>query len=414
MATSAKIAAAKHDWRKVLAAFKSEFGITLPNDLKVKFYGVESDPIYWLGSYFDSTNNSLALCTRYPPRLGDRAAIYAYELGHVLKHNFNLARFADWEANFTESQSDVYQKTPSEIMATLNPKIGLHERRCEVLRIQMIPLDIMWESRRPHGEPSAYGQKKGGEERFCEVLRLMYEHDFILSDKLSDIKDLWRTVSSLLMKCQDSAKRAKAPKLKTPKMRAAKPQALDFDFNECPQCHSAKRCYPPEYTHCAMGHELVLPAPGGIAIWRLGEVDTEVLGGICAGLEKLLRIPVVLQPALVDRRPGEMKAWRNGILDAVIILQQIAARHQPDSLFTLFLTEDFVAPNGYEICFSGFDWIPGKGAMISLDNLRHECAWPNDWADPALITTFALTHCVPLFDHNYGAITTGFQKTKKD
>ncbi len=373
MATSAKIAAAKQDWRQVVAAFKREFGITLPKALRVKFHENQGGIRDWGGSHFCPADNELNLYTDYPPLLGDRAAIYAHELGHAFEHNFKLTRFADWKAHFAEPAPDDYE----EINTTLT-------------RLKM------WASPRPYGEPSVYGQKMGGEERFCEVLRLMYQNGFTLPGKFSDIEDLWDAAGALLVKCRALAKTVKAPKIKPHKARLAKSKALVFDLNECPMCRCAARCYDLYYTHCAAGHELVQDAAGGIALWRLGEVDSEVLGGICSGLEKLLRIPVVLQPALVDRRPGEMKAWCEDItLDADILLKQIQTRHQPDSVFTLLLTEDNIAPTGYNFLF-GYAWMPGHGAVVSLDALRSE------GADTAQVIERSLKICVHELGHNLG------------
>ena len=46
---------------------------------------------------------------------------------------------------------------------------------------------------RPKGEPSWYGARAGGEERFCELIGLMYAHGDFSKEPPSDLADLWDT-----------------------------------------------------------------------------------------------------------------------------------------------------------------------------------------------------------------------------
>jgi len=44
---------------------------------------------------------------------------------------------------------------------------------------------------RPKGEPSWYGARAGGEERFCELIGLMYAHGDFSKKPPEDLTDLW-------------------------------------------------------------------------------------------------------------------------------------------------------------------------------------------------------------------------------
>jgi hypothetical protein len=44
---------------------------------------------------------------------------------------------------------------------------------------------------RPSGQPSHYGALAGGEERFCELIALMYAHGDFSKDPPSDLAELW-------------------------------------------------------------------------------------------------------------------------------------------------------------------------------------------------------------------------------
>lgn len=46
---------------------------------------------------------------------------------------------------------------------------------------------------RPKGEPSCYGARAGGEERFCELIALMYAHGDFSKQPPPDLADLWDT-----------------------------------------------------------------------------------------------------------------------------------------------------------------------------------------------------------------------------
>ena len=44
---------------------------------------------------------------------------------------------------------------------------------------------------RPAGQPSHYGAHAGGEERFCELIALMYAHGDFSADPPPDLTELW-------------------------------------------------------------------------------------------------------------------------------------------------------------------------------------------------------------------------------
>lgn len=46
---------------------------------------------------------------------------------------------------------------------------------------------------RPHGEPSWYGARAGGEERFCELIALLYANEDFAESPPPDLAELWDT-----------------------------------------------------------------------------------------------------------------------------------------------------------------------------------------------------------------------------
>lgn len=126
----------------------------------------------WGGSFVDGSGGSLRLnIGGYPTRFLSRW-FAMHELGHLLWNLHRPLRWKRFRAEFGEPQPDDYE--------------NIH----------------MWESAktagslgkvRPKGEPSHYGARGGGEERFCELLGLMWAQGDFTKPPPEDLAGLWDT-----------------------------------------------------------------------------------------------------------------------------------------------------------------------------------------------------------------------------
>jgi len=99
-----------------------------------------------------------------------------HELGHVLWDHHRPDRSKPFRAEFGEQRPEDY--------------LQIHAR--ESWKTVMSHL-ASWNSGlpRPPGEPSWYGAKGGGDERFCELIALMYAHGDFSKDPPPDLSGLW-------------------------------------------------------------------------------------------------------------------------------------------------------------------------------------------------------------------------------
>lgn len=125
---------------------------------------------------FDGTRSHLNM-GRYPTAfLRDWLAMH--ELGHVLwnhhqplrRKKFRVAFGAPAPANYHQLHLRHSWKTAATHRLSWLP--GIH---------------------RPAGEPSWYGAKAGGQERFCEVLGLLWAQSNFAADPPPDLAELWDT-----------------------------------------------------------------------------------------------------------------------------------------------------------------------------------------------------------------------------
>ncbi len=99
-----------------------------------------------------------------------------HELGHILWRTHRPLRWKKFREEFGEPQPDDYEDIHSrESWKTA----GSHK--------------LSWFSgpHRPKGEPSCYGASAGGEERFCELLGLLYAHGDFSKSPPEDLEELW-------------------------------------------------------------------------------------------------------------------------------------------------------------------------------------------------------------------------------
>ncbi|MCW1886693.1 hypothetical protein OKA04_18285 [Luteolibacter flavescens] len=112
---------------------------------------------------------------RYPSDfLRDWLAMH--ELGHVLWNEHRPLRWKRFREAFGTPAPDNYD----ELYRSESWKTAATHRLSWLPGIH-----------RPHGEPSWYGARAGGEERFCELLGLLYANEDFAEEPPADLADLW-------------------------------------------------------------------------------------------------------------------------------------------------------------------------------------------------------------------------------
>ena len=99
-----------------------------------------------------------------------------HELGHVLWNGHSPLRWKKFREAFGAPQPADY--------------LGLH--RSESWKTAALGrLSWLAGPHRPAGEPSWYGALAGGEERFCELIALMYANEDFVEASPPDLHELW-------------------------------------------------------------------------------------------------------------------------------------------------------------------------------------------------------------------------------
>jgi hypothetical protein len=152
------------------AAYLRSCGIRLPRYRVTAAPPEDRNPFG--GSYVIGSGGTLRLnMGRYPTQFL-RHWFAMHELGHVLWHLHRPLRWKRFREAFGEPAPENYDE--------------VHQR--EAWKTALSKGSI-----RPDGEPSFYGARAGGEERFCELLGFIYARgDFSMAPP-DDLADLWHT-----------------------------------------------------------------------------------------------------------------------------------------------------------------------------------------------------------------------------
>lgn len=95
-----------------------------------------------------------------------------HEIGHVLWHFYQPCRNATFKRYFGAEMPDNYDD--------IHRKLAFYGPIATTVRL------------RPRGEPSPYGAQAGGEERFCELIGLMYTTGGFDQRPPKDLNTIWR------------------------------------------------------------------------------------------------------------------------------------------------------------------------------------------------------------------------------
>lgn len=152
---------------KEAAAYLRSCGIRLP---KFRITTEAPERQRFGGSFVDGNRGKLRLNVGSYPTAFLRAWFAMHELGHVLWAAHQPLRWKRFRGEFGAPRPEDYD--------------GIHKQES-------------WKTAaaggrlRPTGEPSYYGAMGGGEERFCELIALMYARGGFDREPPSDLADRW-------------------------------------------------------------------------------------------------------------------------------------------------------------------------------------------------------------------------------
>ena len=132
----------------------------------------------WGGSFVDGFDGNLRLNLGCYPLLFQRHWFAMHELGHLLWHHHKPLRWKSFAEAFGKPQPRGYDNLASKL-GGITAGAGIFSR---------VP-----GPHRPRGEPSWYGARAGGEERFCELIGLMYANADFACEPPADLAILWDT-----------------------------------------------------------------------------------------------------------------------------------------------------------------------------------------------------------------------------
>lgn len=143
---------------------------------------------------------------------------------------------------------------------------------------------------------------------------------------------------------------------------------MKTDSNICPECGTSSSLSALLCRNCQspVRHE----TKGAIAIWCLGEVRSAVLKGMVSVISKTLRLPVVVQPSLLDLRPSRRTGWRG--VSATAFLNQIARRARRDTVFSVGITEENIVPGAAWNFLFGYAYLGTPACVVSLREISSD------------------------------------------
>ncbi len=143
---------------------------------------------------------------------------------------------------------------------------------------------------------------------------------------------------------------------------------MKTDTNLCPDCGAASARNVRRCPDC--GVTLVFASKGAVAVWRLGEVRPDVLAGVVHMIGKSLRLPVVVQPALLDPRPSRRRDWRGA--SATAFLNQVDRRVSRGTIFSVGITEENIVPGAAWNYLFGYAYLGMPSCVVSLHQMSSD------------------------------------------
>lgn len=164
------------------------------------------------------------------------------------------------------------------------------------------------------------------------------------------------------------------------------------DSNICGRCGASS---PPDARACKQcGTPAVLDSKGCVALWRLSQVRPAVLHGVARVISKSLRLPVIVQPSLLDPRPSRRPGW-NGV-SATAFLNQVNRRSRRGTVFSVGITEQNIVPGAAWNYLFGYACLGRPSCVVSLH------AMSSDDPSAGLLVKRAATIAIHEIGHNCG------------
>jgi hypothetical protein len=128
------------------------------------------------GSFVSGTGRALRLNMGYYPTTFLRQWFAMHELGHVLWRHHKPLRWKRFRQEFGEPCPRNYEE--------------IHKKYSAITAVSS---KLSWYPgpHRPKGQSSWYGNYGGGEERFCELIGLMWANKDFSAEPPSDLTELW-------------------------------------------------------------------------------------------------------------------------------------------------------------------------------------------------------------------------------
>jgi len=167
---------------------------------------------------------------------------------------------------------------------------------------------------------------------------------------------------------------------------------MKSDFNNCAGCGAAAGVDKLSCPECR--EPLIAPAKRSIAVWRLGEVRAGVLSGITRIVSEAFKVPVVVQPSLLDPRPSLRPRWKG--VSATAFLNQVDRRAKRGVLFSLGITEENIVPGAAWNYLFGYAYLGRPSCVVSLHQIS------SDGADLKAIVRRAAAIAIHEIGHNCG------------
>lgn len=173
---------------------------------------------------------------------------------------------------------------------------------------------------------------------------------------------------------------------------------MKTDSNLCPGCGAASPLNARLCKNC--GTNTQLDSKGAIALWRLGDVPPAVLNGVVRVIGKSLKLPVVVQPSLLDPRPSRRPGW-NGA-SATAFLNQVDRRSRRGTVFSVGITEENIVPGAYWNYLFGYAYLGMPSCVVTLHQMSSdEPAMPLLVKRAAAIAIHEIGHNCGLDHHGY-------------
>lgn len=175
---------------------------------------------------------------------------------------------------------------------------------------------------------------------------------------------------------------------------------LKTDSNLCPVCGAASPLHARLCKNC--GTHTLLDSKGAIALWQLGDVSPAVLAGVILIIGKSLKLPVVVQPSLLDPRPSRRRDW-NGA-SATAFLNQVDRRSLRSTVFSVGITGENIVPGAAWNYLFGYAYLGQPSCVVSLHQMS------SDNPTPAELIRRASTIVIHEIGHNCGLDHHGYDE----